>query len=43
MVECGPGGVLASLIKRIEKGRDTQIFSIAEPDSLQAALTAATA
>ena len=43
MVECGPGGVLASLIKRIEKGRDTQIFSIAEPETLQAALTAAAA
>jgi [acyl-carrier-protein] S-malonyltransferase len=43
MVECGPGGVLAGLMKRIERRRETQIFSIAEPESFQAALTAATA
>jgi [acyl-carrier-protein] S-malonyltransferase len=42
LVECGPGGVLAGLIKRIEKGRDTQVFSLDTPDSFTAALTAAT-
>jgi [acyl-carrier-protein] S-malonyltransferase len=43
MVECGPGGVLAGLMKRIERRRETQIFTIEEPESFQAALTAATA
>jgi len=43
VVECGPGGVLAGLVKRIEKGRDTKGFSIDEPESLMAALAAVTA
>lgn len=38
IVECGPGGVLAGLVKRIEKGRDTKIFSLDEPPSLETAL-----
>jgi [acyl-carrier-protein] S-malonyltransferase len=40
MVECGPGGVLAGLMKRIERRRETQIFTLEEPESLEAALTA---
>jgi len=43
LVECGPGGVLASLIKRIERGRDTQNFALAEPESFKAALAAVAA
>jgi len=43
IVECGPGGVLAGLVKRIEKGRDTKSYSLDDPDSLQAALAAVTA
>ena len=43
MVECGPGGVLAGLMKRIERRRETQIFTIEEPDPFQAALAAASA
>ena len=30
-------GVLAGLVKRIEKGRDTQILSLDSPDSIQSA------
>jgi len=41
IVECGPGGVLAGLVKRIEKGRDTQIASLDSPDSINAAGSAA--
>ena len=40
IVECGPGGVLSGLVKRIEKGRDTKGFSLDEPESFKAALTA---
>jgi [acyl-carrier-protein] S-malonyltransferase len=40
IVECGPGGVLSGLVKRIEKGRDTQGLSLDAPDSFQAALAA---
>ena len=40
VVECGPGGVLAGLVKRIEKGRDTQVFSLDGPDTINAALAA---
>jgi [acyl-carrier-protein] S-malonyltransferase len=40
IVECGPGGVLASLVKRIEKGRDTKVLSLDEPQSFDAALAA---
>jgi len=43
IVECGPGGVLAGLVKRIEKGRDTKGFSLDDPESLMAALAAAAA
>jgi [acyl-carrier-protein] S-malonyltransferase len=43
IVECGPGGVLAGLIKRIEKGRDTKGFTLDEPESLKAALAAVAA
>ncbi|HEV7606149.1 MAG TPA: ACP S-malonyltransferase [Steroidobacteraceae bacterium] len=43
IVECGPGGVLAGLVKRIEKGRDTRGFSLDEPESFQAALGAVAA
>jgi [acyl-carrier-protein] S-malonyltransferase len=43
ILECGPGGVLSGLVKRIEKGRDTQGLSLDEPESFQAALAAVTA
>ncbi len=43
IVECGPGGVLAGLVKRIERRRDTQIFALADSDSFTAATTAVTA
>ena len=43
IVECGPGGVLAGLVKRIEKGRDTKGLSLDEPESFQAALAAVAA
>jgi [acyl-carrier-protein] S-malonyltransferase len=43
MIECGPGGVLAGLVKRIERRRETQIFTLDEPDSFKAALAAAAA
>jgi [acyl-carrier-protein] S-malonyltransferase len=37
IIECGPGGVLAGLVKRIERGRDTEIFSLDSLDSINAA------
>jgi [acyl-carrier-protein] S-malonyltransferase len=37
IAECGPGGVLAGLVKRIEKGRETQILALDSPDSITAA------
>lgn len=40
IIECGPGKVLTSLNKRIEKGRDTHCLAIDNPASLQAALDA---
>ena len=43
IVECGPGGVLSGLVKRIEKGRDTKGLSLDEPESFQAALAAVSA
>jgi [acyl-carrier-protein] S-malonyltransferase len=43
IVECGPGGVLAGLIKRITRGGDTQTFALETPESFQAASTAAAA
>lgn len=38
IVECGPGGVLAGLVKRIEKGRDTQVAALDSPESIAAAV-----
>jgi [acyl-carrier-protein] S-malonyltransferase len=43
IVECGPGGVLAGLIKRIERGRDTRGFTLDDPETFKAALAAAAA
>jgi [acyl-carrier-protein] S-malonyltransferase len=40
MVECGPGNVLAGLAKRIERRRETQIFSLENPETFAAALAA---
>ena len=41
IVECGPGKVLLSLVKRIEKSRATQVFALDDPDSFSAASAAA--
>ena len=41
IVECGPGGVLAGLVKRITRGGDTQTFALESPENLSAAITAA--
>jgi [acyl-carrier-protein] S-malonyltransferase len=43
IVECGPGGVLAGLVKRITRGGDTQTFALESPESFQAAMPAAAA
>jgi [acyl-carrier-protein] S-malonyltransferase len=43
VIECGPGGVLAGLVKRIERRRDTQVFSLDDPESFLAASSAAAA
>ena len=43
IVECGPGGVLSGLVKRITRGGDTQTFALETPESFQAAVTAAAA
>lgn len=43
IVECGPGGVLSGLVKRIERRRETQIFTAEEPESITAALAAVAA
>jgi [acyl-carrier-protein] S-malonyltransferase len=43
IIECGPGGVLAGLVKRIERRRETQVFTLEEPESFTAALAAAAA
>jgi [acyl-carrier-protein] S-malonyltransferase len=43
IVECGPGGVLAGLVKRIEKGRDTRALALDAPESFKAALAAVAA
>jgi [acyl-carrier-protein] S-malonyltransferase len=40
MVECGPGAVLAGLIKRITRGGDTQTFALESPENFDAALAA---
>ena len=41
IVECGPGAVLAGLVKRITRGGDTQTFALESPENVDAALTAA--
>ena len=43
IVECGPGGVLAGLVKRISRGSPVQTFALETPESFQAAGTAAAA
>jgi [acyl-carrier-protein] S-malonyltransferase len=43
MIECGPGGVLAGLVKRITRGGDTQTFALESPESFLAASTAVAA
>jgi [acyl-carrier-protein] S-malonyltransferase len=43
IVECGPGGVLAGLVKRITRGGDTQTFALESPDNFTAATTAVAA
>ncbi len=43
IIECGPGQVLASLCKRIERRRDTQVFALETPEAFTAASTAAAA
>jgi [acyl-carrier-protein] S-malonyltransferase len=40
VLECGPGGVLAGLVKRITRGGDTQVFALESPDNFTAALAA---
>jgi [acyl-carrier-protein] S-malonyltransferase len=41
IVECGPGGVLASLVKRITRGGDTQTAALDSPESVTAAISIA--
>jgi [acyl-carrier-protein] S-malonyltransferase len=43
VVECGPGGVLASLVKRITRGGETQTFALETPESFDAARSAVAA
>lgn len=40
LVECGPGKVLTSLNRRVERRADLQMLAIDDPDSLAAALAA---
>ncbi len=40
IVECGPGGVLAGLVKRITRGGDTQVFALETSESFDAARAA---
>jgi [acyl-carrier-protein] S-malonyltransferase len=40
IVECGPGKVLTSLNRRIERRPDLTMLAIEDPDGLQAALAA---
>jgi [acyl-carrier-protein] S-malonyltransferase len=35
IVECGPGGVLAGLVKRITRGGDTQVIALDTPESFR--------
>jgi [acyl-carrier-protein] S-malonyltransferase len=41
IVECGPGGVLAGLVKRISRGSDIQTFALETPESFAATRVAA--
>jgi [acyl-carrier-protein] S-malonyltransferase len=41
IVECGPGGVLASLVKRITRGSETQTAALETPESFTAAISIA--
>jgi [acyl-carrier-protein] S-malonyltransferase len=43
IVECGPGAVLAGLVKRITRGGDTQTFALESPENVEAALGAVAA
>ena len=43
IVECGPGKVLTSLNRRIDKNRDLKMLALEDPGSLDAALAAARA
>jgi [acyl-carrier-protein] S-malonyltransferase len=43
VVECGPGAVLAGLVRRIERRRDTKVFALDEPESFPPAIAAAAA
>jgi len=40
LVECGPGKVLTSLNKRVERRADLKLLAIDDPDTLAAALAA---
>ena len=41
IVECGPGGVLTGLVKRITRGGEVQAFALESPDNFAAAAVAA--
>jgi [acyl-carrier-protein] S-malonyltransferase len=41
IVECGPGGVLTGLVKRITRGGEVQAFALESPDNFTAAAVAA--
>ncbi|HLW23596.1 MAG TPA: ACP S-malonyltransferase [Steroidobacteraceae bacterium] len=41
LIECGPGKVLTSLNRRIDKNRDLKMLAVEDPASLEAALAAA--
>jgi len=43
VVECGPGQVLAGLVKRITRGGDVQTFALENPESFTAATAAVAA
>lgn len=39
IIECGPGGVLASLVKRITRGTETQAAALETPESIATAIS----
>ena len=43
IVECGPGGVLAGLVKRITRGGETQTAALETPESFATAISAVAA